>query len=381
MNQDNENKSLLIIVNVDWFFVSHRLPIALEAKKRGWHVAVACGNTGKSQEIIKHGIDYYELPFSRSGTNVFNELKGIGKLYNLYRKIRPDVVHHVTLKPVIYGSIVSRMAKIKGVVNAISGMGYNFTGSRVGKLQKLMIKLMKLGFDRDNLGIIFQNNDDLNQIDSLGIIGKTNKTFLIKGSGVDLGKFQYTQPKKRDRIRVLLPARMLYDKGIHELKRASELLREEFESKVVFLLAGLADTENKAGIPEQVLKDWTVDGYFEWIGYQTDMIALYQSIDFVVLPSYREGLPKSLIEAGAIGLPIVTTNAIGCKECVDDGVNGFKVPVKSVHELAGAIRKLIVSESIRVKMGTASRKKVEREFSLEYVVREHMNIYEELNGN
>lgn len=369
---------LLIVVNVDWFFLSHRLPLALEALKNKWEVSVACADTGRSQEIIDHGVNFYKIPFSRSGTNILSELKTISSLYKVYKKVKPDVIHQVTLKPVVYGSLISRLLKVKGTVNAISGMGYNFTEGRQGIVQKMMIRLMKIGFKQDNLGVIFQNEDDLKQVQALDVTTNKTKLFLVKGSGVDLRKFTYSQPIKKDKLIVLLPARMLYDKGVKEFKEASNLLLNEYKDKVSFLLAGLSDKENKAGVSEEVLNSWYTKGYFEWVGYQKDIISLYKNADIVVLPSYREGLPKSLIEACAIGRPIITTNAIGCKECVNEGVNGFKVPVKSINELAEAISKLLGSEELRVSMGKASRKKAEEEFSLAYVVNEHLSIYSQL---
>lgn len=380
LNSKLKNKAkLLIVVNVDWFFLSHRLPLALEALKNNWEVSVACADTGKSQEIVDCGINFYKIPFSRSGTNILSELKTIISLYKVYKKNKPDIIHQVTLKPVVYGSLISRLLNVTGTVNAISGMGYNFTEDRQGIVQKMMIRLMKIGFKQDNLGVIFQNEDDLKQVERLGVTTSKTRLFLVKGSGVDLRKFTYFQPIKKDKLEILLPARMLYDKGVKEFKEASNLLLNKYKDKVSFLLAGLSDKENKAGISEEILKSWHIKGYFEWVGYQKDIISLYKNADIVVLPSYREGLPKSLIEACAIGRPIITTNAIGCKECVDEGVNGFKVPVKSINELAEAISKLIRSEELRCKMGKASREKAEKEFSLTYVVNEHMSIYSQLH--
>lgn len=379
LNSREVNKTrLLIVVNVDWFFLSHRLPLAIEAMKNNWNVSIACSDTGKSEEIKRNGIDFYEIPFSRSGTNILSELNTIKSLYKVYKKVNPNVIHHVTLKPVVYGSLISRMLKIKGTVNAISGMGYNFTEGRRGTLQKIMVKLMKIGFRQDNIGFIFQNEDDLQQVEKLNVLKANTKMYLVKGSGVDLKKFAFSKPIEKEKLMVLLPGRMLYDKGVKEFKEASDLLLEKYKNRVSFILAGLADKENKAGVSEEILRQWDVEGYFKWIGYQSDMVSLYKEADVIVLPSYREGLPKSLIEASAIGRPIVTTEAIGCKECVDEGINGFKVPIKSVNELAETIKKLLDSDDLRLKMGRHSRIKAEKEFSLAYVVNEHMNIYSEL---
>ena len=171
---------------------------------------------------------------------------------------------------------------------------------------------------------------------------------------------------------------MLWDKVVKEFRAATDLLKSKYKGKVLFVLSGLADTENKAGVTKDYLKDWEEDGFVNWIGYQKDMVSVYQNSHIVVLPSYREGMPKSLIEACAIGRPIVTTDAIGCRECVDEGINGFKVPVKSVNELADAMEKLILNNSLRVSMGNKSRQKAEKEFSQEIVIHKHLNIYNTL---
>lgn len=373
------NKKLLIVVNVDWFFISHRLCIAEQAIKDGWEVYVVAEGTGRSNEIIVKGINFINCPFSRSGTNLIDELKTMHSFYKIYKKVKPDVVHHVTLKPVIYGSVISKVIGVKGTLNAISGLGYNFTGDRKGLVQKMMIGLMKYGFNQKNLAIIFQNQDDYNEIKQLNILSPQNRVHFIKGSGVDLKKFYHTPLRKNSKIKVLLPTRMLWDKGVAELRQVTQILKDKYHNKVLFVLSGLADNENKAGVPKEYLQDWEEENYVKWIGYQKNMVEVYQDADIVVLPSYREGMPKSLIEACAIGRPIITTNAIGCRECVDEGRNGFKVAVKSINELALVLEKLILSEEKRIAMGNYSREKAEKEFSQEMVIDKHINIYSCLN--
>lgn len=371
-------KKLLIVVNTDWFFISHRLCIAQEALAKGWEVFVAAEDSGRAKEIIDKGINYIDFSFSRSGTNPISEIKTLYSFYNVYKRIKPDIVHHVTLKPVIYGSTISKVLKIRGTVNAISGLGYNFTGERTGLIQRMMISLMKYGFKQRNLGVIFQNKDDYEELKKLGVLNPNNNIFFIKGSGVDLKRFKQLPFPKSDKIIILLPIRMLWDKGVMELSKASQLLKEKYKTKIKFVLSGLADTENKAGVTEEFLKEWEEEGYVSWIGYQKDMINVYKNSHIVVLPSYREGMPKSLIEACAIGRPIVTTNAIGCRDCVEEGKNGYKVPIKSVEELAYAIEKLILSKEDRIRMGNYSRNKAEKEFSQEAVVNRHLEIYDYL---
>lgn len=374
-------KTLLIVANVDWFVISHRLCIAQEAAKNGWNVYVAAEDTGRGFEINKDGVNFIDFRFSRSGTNPLEELKTLKKFKDLYKRIKPDVVHQVTLKPVIYGSIAAKQLGIKGVVNAVSGLGYTFTDGRKGLVQSLMLKMMRFGLNRPNVSIIFQNEDDQNVLTSLGGVAKSNKIYRIKGSGVDLEKFSEKAFPSFDKIKIVLPSRMLWDKGVKELCIATARLKVMYKDSVEFILAGMADDDNKAGVPASYLKEWEDGDYVKWIGYQKDMVAVYENSHIVVLPSYREGMPKTLIEACATGRPIVTTDAVGCKECVDEGVNGYKVPVGSVMELAEALEKLIVNKDAILQMGKAGRVKAEREFDVKQVIQTHLDIYDDLLNN
>ncbi|KGO84292.1 alpha-D-quinac alpha-1,3-galactosyltransferase [Flavobacterium beibuense F44-8] len=368
-------KKLLMVVNVDWFFISHRLCIAQETIKRGWEIIVACEDTGRRNEIEIDGIRFIDFKFSRSGTNPLDELKTLKQFYSLYKTIKPDVVHHITLKPVIYGSIVAKLLKINGVVNAVSGLGYNFTGGRQGVTQKIMVKLMRYGFSRDRLTVIFQNGDDQRTLEQLKILSTKNNIIRIKGSGVDLVKFSHSPLTSFDRIRILFPSRMLWDKGVRELRDATDLLKVKYKNKIQFVLSGLADNGNKAGVSASYLNDWQDGDYVVWIGYQKNMVKVYQDSHVVILPSYREGMPKTLIEACAIGRAIITTDAIGCRECVDEGVNGFKVTVANANELANAIEDVVNNTEAIIDMGRESRLKAEREFDVNSVIDRHIEIY------
>jgi glycosyltransferase involved in cell wall biosynthesis len=366
---------ILFVANVDWFFISHRLVIAEEAKKNGFEVIVAAKDTGRSQEIIDKGIQFINLSFSRSGTNLIKESITLIKVYKIYYNLKPDIVHHITLKPVIYGSIIAKLLKIKGVVNAISGLGYNFTEGRKSLVQKVMLLILKFGFNRKNVVIIFQNENDQKELTELGVIHPSNLIVRIKGSGVDLEKFHESSFPSFDRIKILLPIRMLWDKGVKELREASDILNKKYYENVEFILSGLADEDNKAGVPASYLNDWQDGNFVKWIGYQKNMVEVYQNSHIVVLPSYREGMPKSLIEACAIGRAIITTNAIGCRECVDEGINGLKVPVKDAQSLANAIETLVNNPNRIVEMGKASRLKAKKEFDINFVLQIHSQIY------
>lgn len=366
---------ILFVANVDWFFISHRLVIAEEAKKNGFEVIVAAKDTGRSQEIIDKGIQFINLSFSRSGTNLIREFITLIKVFKIYYILKPDIVHHITLKPVIYGSLIAKVLKIKGVVNAISGLGYNFTEGRKSLVQKVMLLIMKFGFKRKNVVIIFQNENDQKELTELGVIHPSNLIVRIKGSGVDLEKFHESSFPSFNRIKILLPIRMLWDKGVKELREASDILNKKYYDNIEFILSGLADEDNKAGVPATYLNDWQDGHYVKWIGNQKNMVEVYQNSHIVVLPSYREGMPKSLIEACAIGRAIVTTNAIGCRECVDEGINGLKVPIKDAQSLANAIETLVNNPNRIVEMGKASRLKAKKEFDINFVLQIHSQIY------
>lgn len=369
---------LLMLTNVDWFLISHRLVIAQAAARAGWKVYVACEDTGRGNEIAVDGIEFIPFTFSRSGTNPLTELKLLKQFRDLYKKIKPDVVHQITIKPVVYGSIAAKQVGIRGVVNAISGLGYMFAQGHVGVMQKIILYLMKRGVCRNGVSFIFQNQDDQAVLREFSVLDSRNDINLIKGSGVDLNKFIFSPMPKGELIKILLPCRMLWDKGVRELREATDLLRKKYKSRVQFVLVGMADTDNRAGVPESYLRDWEEEGYVVWMGQQSDMVKFYKENHIVVLPSYREGLPKTLIEACAIGRPIVTTDAIGCKDCVDEGVNGFKVPVGNSEALASAIAKLVDDPSLMNRMGAAAREKAEREFDVEDVVKKHLEIYKSL---
>ncbi len=369
-------KKLLIVSNVDWFLISHRLEIAEEARRNGFEVFVAAEDTGRSQEIIDKGIQFINLPISRSGINPIKEFKTVLNFYKVYLKIKPDIIHHITLKPVIYGSIIAKLLKVKGVINAVSGLGYNFTEGRKNVIAKIMLGLMKYGFS-NKITVIFQNKDDFEELSELKILSSLNNVYFIKGSGVNLNHFYPTNLPSFDKIKIVLPSRMLLDKGIREFHEAALLLKEKYFDKIQFFMAGMADENNKAGISSRILKQWDDLDYFKWLGHQENIFNVYDNAHIVVLPSYREGIPRSLIEACAMGRAIITTDANGCRECVDEGVNGLKVPIKDNNSLAQAIEFLVNNPNKIIEMGIASRAKATNEFDINCVIKTHLEIYNE----
>lgn len=368
---------LFFVANVDWFFMSHRLPLALEALKEGDKVWLLTADTGRKQEIEALGIRFLTIPFKRSGRNPLHELRCLWLLCKYYRRYRPDVIHHITLKAALLGSLAAKLTFSRGVVNAISGLGYNFTDGRNGVLQKIVRLLVRTAFRSRRFSFILQNPDDVKMILEFHLVPPSH-IHLIKGSGVDLDVFSYMPPYPKEKLHVLFPARILLDKGVMEFIEAAKSIWDEVKGKALFVLAGDCDRENLAVLREENLLPLLEPGYMEWIGFQKDMLPVYQESDIVVLPSYREGLPKSLIEACAVGRPVVTTNVPGCRECVRDGWNGFLVPAKDSGALAKALLQLIKDGELRELLGRNARKLAEQEFSLTTVVEKHREIYTEL---
>ena len=243
-----------------------------------------------------------------------------------------------------------------------------------------MKQFFKYAFKHKNTAVIFQNKDDYQELLTLNILNNKVKTYFIKGSGVDLKNLKPNLQTKSDdeKVVILFPSRLYWDKGVSELKQASEILKPNYFGTISFILCGKLDDDNKSSIPLSYILEWEDKNYVHWLGDRRDMVEMYQNCDIVVHPSYREGMPKSLLEACAAGRPIVTTDAIGCKECVEEGLNGYKVPVKSVKELAEAIEKLINSPEDRKRMGKYSREKAEKEFDQKEVIKKHLEIYNSL---
>lgn len=368
---------LFIVVNVDWFFLSHRKDIALRAQQTGWDVTIVTADTGKLKDIEALGLKVLNLPMSRSGMNIVEELKTLNWLRKLYRREKPDVVHHVGMKTILWGTLAAKFSRVKGVVNAISGLGGFFAEDNKGLLSKVMPMLLRFSHNRPNLLCIFQNDDDWGVYVKHGIIRHEQGRF-IKGSGVSLADFCYTPEPEEGKLKVILTARMIVEKGIFLLTEAAERLRSKYGEKVEFLLIGGLDDHPGAITKEQL--DAVCDGkYIQWLGYRTDVRDLLKQCHIVAFPSYyMEGLPKSLIEADAIGRPIITSNSVGCKETVVDGENGFLIQPKDVDALTEKLDLLMGDKELRVKMGKAARAYAEKYFDIEVVIERHLAIYDEL---
>lgn len=372
------NKKLLFIVNVDWFFISHRLPIALAAIEKGYEVHIVTGITNKQDELISKGLIVHPIPINRSKANLLNEAHTFIHIYRFLKSIKPDVVHLVTIKPVIYGGIAARLAGIKNVVVAISGLGHIFSEQGIkAKIRRSLVSLAyKVALGQKHLKVVFQNPTDR---DTLAKITKLspNQKIMIPGSGVDLSVYNDKSTFTKPYI-VILAARLLHDKGIGEFVTVASLLREKgFSAR--FCLIGEPDPSNPNSVTEKELSRWKEEGVVECWGYRSDMPTVLSNSYMVVLPSYYgEGLPKVLIEAAACGKAVITTDMPGCRDAIIPNETGILIPPRNIEALAESIELLLVEKNLCEKMGKAGRELAERTFSIEKVVDTHLNIYNEL---
>ncbi len=370
-------RTILYLVTEDWYFVSHRLPLAEAALKAGYRVVVATRVQSHGERIRAAGCELVPIGMDRGGRNPWSELRSLWELVGIYRSIRPDIAHHVALKPVLYGTIAGSITGVPAIVNALAGLGYVFTGSGgVREGARFLIRpLFRLLFNRPRVLVLLQNPDDRNLLIDAGVLRK-ERTALIRGSGVDLEQFP-VRPVPPGPPVVILPARMLWDKGVGEFVEAARRLRARgVEAR--FVLVGGRDPANPAAIPAEVLDSWQREGVIEWWGHRDDMPEVFSQSAIVCLPSYREGLPKALLEAAAAGRPVVTTDVPGCREVVQEGVNGYLVLARDPAALADALARLIDHPERCEELGARGRLLVEQEFSVTRVVEETLRLYQRL---
>lgn len=368
-------RKLYIVVNQDWFFLSHRLPIGIAAKEAGFDVTVVSEDTGVSHKIREAGLKTINLPINKTGTNLKEEFKTFLFLLRLFKKVKPDIVHLVGLKTILWGGLACKIAGIKSIVSAVCGLGVLFNEKNSQSLMsKSILKVFRFIHRDKDVHVIFQNNDDKALFINNKII-KEEQCAFTNGSGIDLSKYSYTQEPAEGPIKIIFTARMVEDKGTLVLIEAAKLLEKEFKNEVQFWLCGGLDT-NPNGITKEMLEELCDGEYIQWLGHRSDILELLKKSHIMAFPSwYREGLPKSVIEAEAIGRPIVTTDSVGCRDTVIDGVNGFIVPIKDANALATALKKLILNKDIRQEMGKAARIFAENKFSINDVIKVHLDIY------
>jgi len=372
---------ILFIVNVDWFLYSHRLPIALEAKRKGYEVHIATTitseNTKKSLEA--KGLYFHEILFDRRGNNLVKICKVFFKVIFLLLKIKPDILHLITIQPIILGGIAAKFVGIRKVVFAISGLGHAFLSETwITNLRRYFIlKLYSFALSIKNRIVIFQNRKDLLLLSKVCSL-ESNEIYLFDGSGVDLNKFCFTKIPDTTPI-VLMASRLLISKGVREFANAAKIITEK-DLKIKFQLVGKPDESNPLSISKEEINLWVKDGYIEYLGFKKDLYKIIANSHIVVLPSYYpEGLPKVLCEAAACGRPIITSNKPGCKDAIEDGVTGLLIKAKDANKLANCILSLLDNKKLMLEMSLAGRKRAEQKFNIKNIVDKHMKVYEKLS--
>lgn len=374
---DTSQFKLLIVDSEDWTFWFHRLSLALTVKATGAEVKLLTRCNDYAERIKEKGINIANVDFVRSSKLPFNDLANILKLRRTFKQYKPDIIHNVALKTILISSIAALGIKNVSVVNAFTGLGYVFSSQQFqARLIRFFIKpVFKYFAQRPNYWTIFQNPDDMQLFIAQGL-AVSERSILIRGSGVDTNEFIPT-PDANETPIVMLASRMLWDKGIGEFVDAAK--RAQLAGlKAKFVLVGDVDPDNPMSIPETTLKMWSDEGYIEWQGHNSDMPKKLAMASIVCLPSYREGLPKVLLEAAAVGRPLIATDVPGCREIVKNNENGLLVELKNVDSLYNAIQQLVSNKDLREEMGRNSRSLVEAELSTDIINAQTIRFYKSL---
>ncbi len=369
-------KKILFLINVDWFFVSHFLPVGKEAINKGYDVHLACAITDKKFKLESMGFTVHEVNISRSGTNIFKELKTMRQIYKVMKLVRPDIVEFFTIKPVIYGGIFSRLLAIPKKTFYITGLGYVFIkkGFKGFIIRHIAKFLYVLAISGRNNSIITENIFDKNLIQSLNAVQDKQIT-IIRGAGVDLDKYHFIQEDSKN-MKVVMACRLLKDKGVFEYLEAAKILKKK-RLDIEFELYGDIDHYNPASLTNKEVEQIKQEGLVTVHGFSSNIADVFTSSNIIVLPSYREGLPKVLVEAAACGRAVVTTDVPGCRDAIELNVTGLLCKVKDSNDLAEKIEHLVMDSTLRKQIGNAGRRLAEQEFDVRKIVQQHLKIYEQ----
>ncbi|PKO07316.1 MAG: glycosyltransferase family 1 protein [Chloroflexi bacterium HGW-Chloroflexi-3] len=371
------NSKVLLVANTDWYLFNFRLSLAKFLRDKGFDVVFVSPDGEYRESIIQNGFQHILWHLNRRSTSIFFEAKALIELFRIYKIEKPDLVHHFTIKPVIYGSISSRLLSIKATVHSITGLGYIFLSNDwKGKLLRLFVfPIYKFSLSHQNNFIIFENSYDRDVFIKHKFV-KIERTSIIQGVGVDEDYYGYSPDPNLEVPLVILPARMLFDKGINTLVEAAKILKAKVSVKIA--LIGDVDPGNPSSIDVSTIQNWESEGLVEWWGFQKDMRQVYQNCNIVTLPSLGEGLPTVLIEAAASGRAIVATDVAGCRDVVKDGENGFLVPPNNPNALADVILDLINDPAKRELMGKKGRSIAEEKFTTQIVNNKTLDVYKTL---
>jgi glycosyltransferase involved in cell wall biosynthesis len=370
---------ILYLVTEDWYFCMNRLPLAKAARAAGADVVVATRVDRHGVMIEAAGLRLVPLGWRRGGVHPWGELKALREIALTYRRERPDLIHHIALKPTIHGSLAALFASRAPLVNTVTGLGAVFIGStpRARLIGGLVRPVLRRLLHLKQAWVTVQNPDDRAVLVEGGL-APDERVLLVPGDGVDTQRFA-PAAEPPPPVTAVYAGRMLWDKGLQELADAARLLKER-GAPVRIQLAGPLDTENPAGVPEASLREWQAAGLLEWLGPLpvSEMPALWARSHIAVLPSYREGLPNALLEAGASARAIVATDVPGCREVVRHGETGLLVPAGDAAALAGAIETLARDGALRRRMAAAARGRVEAEFAEPTILRQVLDLYRRL---
>jgi glycosyltransferase involved in cell wall biosynthesis len=367
---------LLYLVNEGSFFVSHRLAVARAAQGAGYDVTVACPTSPATAHIEQAGLRHVSVRSHRGLAGPAHELASLFAVIGLLRRERPALVHLVTAKPILFGGLAARLFSVPAVA-AVSGMGYAFTGpeDRASSLRKVILAGYRAALHRPDAHAIFQNEADRAFFNERKIIWP-GRDVLFHGSGVDLNAFDPQPPPPR-RPRVVLPARMLRDKGVYEFVEAARLLKQR-DYDADFVLQGSPDPGNPTAVPDAQLHEWHASGIVRWDAHSDDVANFLKDADIVALPSYREGLPKTLIDAAAAGRATVTTDLPGCRAAIVPGETGLVCRPADAPDLAEKIAVLLDDPQRRSEMGRRGRALAEERFDLRKIVAQHLELYRQV---
>jgi glycosyltransferase involved in cell wall biosynthesis len=369
---------LLFVITEDWYFVSHRLALACAARDAGFEVGIAARVVSCAERIKSERISLFPLKYMRrSSRNPYIELRAIGELADLYRRWRPSISHHVAAKPVIYGGLAAQLAKVPAIVSALAGLGFVFTSAsaQASVLRPIVLQAYRRAMRHPSSRLIVQNQADRETVISQRLV-EPSAIRQIAGSGVDVESFKASDEAPGPPL-IVLAARMLKDKGVHEFVDAARIARTR-GIVARFALVGDTDRENPASISRDQLERWHAQGDVEWWGHRADMAQVLRSAHVVCLPSYREGLPKVLLEAAACGRPMIASDVPGCREIAIHNETALLVPPRDALALADAMQVLVEDSQLRRRLGQRARELVCSEFTIEHVNEQTIQIYREL---
>ena len=366
-------KHIAIVANTSWYIFNFRHNLIEKLMRKGYHVTSIAPFDRYSQKIKEIGCKYININIDNNGKNPLKDLKTLFDFYRIYSQIKPAVILHYTTKPNIYGSVAARLARIP-FINNISGLGSTFIHKGV---TNLIVRILYQLSQVQSHKVFFQNPDDFKLFTQSRLV-RSDKADLLPGSGVDLHKFFPQKKERTQKFCFLLIARLLWEKGVKEYVEAARILRKK-RSDLEFQLLGFVENNNPRSVSEKQIRDWEQDGHVKWLGSVEDVRPYIAEADCVVLPSYREGTPRSLLEAASMGKPIITTDVVGCRQVVDDGVNGFLCKPKNSADLASVMQKMLqLTDEQQMTMGKKGREKMVREFGEQIVINKYMETIKEL---